>query len=101
MNRDLRAQVLRAKTYIYKKLVCLPLGKHPIQQYFKIIEQTGSRDLFVFFEVLLWGIKQHNLDFVREQIEKSFPQIVYECLTNRRVLDRFLAFFTVQVAEIL
>lgn len=101
LNRDLRAYVLRAKTFIYKKLVCLPLGREPIQQHFKIIEQTGSRDLFVFFEVLLWGIKQHNLDFVRDQIEHSFPLIVFESLSNRRVLDRFLAFFTVQVAEIL
>lgn len=66
LNRDLRAQVLRAKTFIYRKLVCLPLGKAPIQQHFKIIEQTGSRDLFVFYDVLIWGIKQHNLDFVRD-----------------------------------
>lgn len=38
LNRDLRVQVLRAKTFIYRKLVCLPLGKAPIQKHFKIIE---------------------------------------------------------------
>lgn len=65
------------------------------------MESAGSKDLFVFYELLIWGIKEKNLGFVIDQIDTQFPKIVNECLINKRTQDRFLAFFTTQVAEIL
>lgn len=64
------------------------------------MENAGSKDLFVFFELLVWAIKEGNLDFIQEQIDKSFPNIVDDCLKNQRTLDRFLAFFTPSTIEI-
>jgi len=37
-----------------------------IQKYFKIIESAGSKDLFVFYELLIWGIKDDNVIFLTE-----------------------------------
>jgi len=30
------------------------------------MENAGSKDLFVFYEMLLWGIKESNIDFIRD-----------------------------------
>lgn len=59
------------------------------------MEQTGSKDLFVFYDLLLWGIKVQNLSFVIDQIDEAFPRIVYDCLSNRRIMERFQAFFSI------
>jgi len=65
------------------------------------MESAGSRDLFVFYELLIWGIREGNLNLIKDQIDNTFPKILQDCLVNRRTLDRFLAFFTPQVADIL
>jgi len=49
------------------------------------MENAGSKDLFVFYEMLLWGIKEGNMDFIKDQIEINFRSIVKECMNNKRV----------------
>jgi hypothetical protein len=37
-----------------------------IQKYFKIMESAGSKDLFVFYELLVWGIRERNQEFFED-----------------------------------
>lgn len=58
------------------------------------MESAGTKDLFMFYELLIWGLKEGNMPFLRDQVECTFPRIVFDCVENKRTLDRFLAFFT-------
>jgi hypothetical protein len=58
------------------------------------MESAGSRDLFVFYELLVWAVKEKNLDLFLDQLNVTFPKILQDSLENRRIMDRFLAFFT-------
>ena len=40
------------------------------------MESAGSKDLFVFYELLIWGIKERNVEFLTDQIDLQFPRIV-------------------------
>ena len=69
VNKEIRSFVLAAKTIQYRQLFGAQKAKdegHQIQKYFKIMENTGSRDLFVFYEMLVWAIREDRLDFVIE-----------------------------------
>lgn len=113
VSREVRLNVLLSKSIIFKRMFVQPGARTAsfaalenselasIQKYFKIMENAGTKDLFLFYELLIWGLKEGNLPFLKDQIETSFPRIVYDCVGNRRTLDRFLAFFTTQVAEML
>lgn len=96
--------VLASKIVLYKQMFCksgsselnesITSNQQQILKYFKIMESAGSKDLFVFYEMLIWGIRERNIKFIDEQINQAFPKIIADCLVNRRTLDRFLAFFT-------
>ena len=58
------------------------------------MESAGSRDLFVFYELLVWAIRERNSDLFIDQLNSTFPKILIDCLEHRRIMDRFLAFFT-------
>ena len=61
------------------------------------MENAGSKDLFVWYEMLLWGIREGNLEFViDEQINKGFSKIVEDSCKYPRIMDRFMAFFVQQ-----
>ena len=56
-----------------------------IQKYFKIIENSSSRDLFVFYEMLVWGIKQGMYDYVVDMVERAFKPIINDAVRNQRI----------------
>lgn len=35
-----------------------------VQKYFKIMECAGSKDVLVFFELLIWAIKEGMINFI-------------------------------------
>ncbi len=47
------------------------------------MENAGSKDLFVFYEMIVWSIREDKIQFAIEQIDQVFPKIVEDCLANQ------------------
>eukprot|EP00347_Sterkiella_histriomuscorum_P007735 403347755 len=110
VNREFRSFMLGSKIIHYNNIFAAQnrdvisfnstqVEQVKITKYFKIMENAGSKDLFVFYELLIWAIKAGNVEFVEDQIQNSFKAIILDCLKNKRTFDRFLAFFGPQEIE--
>ena len=60
VSREIRSYVLAAKMILYKQMFGKKshLGDVKVQKYFKVMENAGSKDLFVWYEMVVWGMRE-------------------------------------------
>ena len=66
VSKEIRAFILGAKIVIFRQLFkgCLDGLPASLPRYFRIMESAGSKDLFVFYELLLWALREGNAAFL-------------------------------------